>query len=409
MKNILMVVENLNINKTSGGIVSSTFVKFVAESGYNITVITENNFDYPVTWLPEDIEIKKFDIPALKKTFLDKIPKVKAIPAYITGFSKLFRNRIECYKKEITNQLSNNEFDMIYALGVGNLFCPHFALAEMDLPIPFYVNIHDPYPMHVYPKPYKKPKTWLNLLAEKNFKIVLDKAERISFPSQLLMQDMSKTFPVIAQKGFVIPHIGTSLPNLPTEKADTIANLDASKINIIHAGSLLGPRNPKFLLQAIAELNQENPDFENKVTFTFIGSVNKDLTDIVANSNLENVHFLTNRISYKKSLDFIAQADASLVIEAIADFSPFMPGKVADIAFAEKTIIHLGPKNSEVKRLLGKEYPYHSELNDVISIKLILKQFLEDSVFGKIDENDSNNLKKYVSIEHNAILIKSLF
>ena len=67
---------------------------------------------------------------------------------------------------------------MIYALGVGNLFCPHFALAEMDLPIPFYVNIHDPYPMHVYPEAYKKPRTWLNFLAEKNFKIVISKAKK---------------------------------------------------------------------------------------------------------------------------------------------------------------------------------------------------------------------------------------
>ena len=90
MKNILVVCESLRINGTSSGIVSSTFIKLLHESDYNVTVITENNFDYPVTWLPKDVNVLKFDIPLAKKTFIDKIPKVKAIPTYLTGFSKSF-------------------------------------------------------------------------------------------------------------------------------------------------------------------------------------------------------------------------------------------------------------------------------------------------------------------------------
>ena len=406
MKNILVISESLRINGTSSGIVSSSFIKLLAESGFNVTVITENNFEYPITWLPENIEVIKFDIIPIKKSIIDKIPKVKALPTYLTGFSNSFRNLVNQYKTETVKQLRKQNFDLIYALGSGNAFAPHFALAEMELSIPYYVNIHDPFPMHVYPEPYKKPKYWINSILEKKFKVVLDKAKGISFPSELLMIEMAKTFDSINKKSFVIPHIGTSLANLPIEQSDSDIILDSNKINILHAGTLLGPRNPKFILQAIEALNTENPAFLKDVEFTFIGKVNKDLTEIVANSNLKNVHFLSIRTSYQKSLDLIAQSDALFVIEAIADFSPFLPGKVADIAFAEKTIIDLSPKHSEVRRLLGSDYPYQCELDNVNSIKKVLNQFYVDYANNTVDKKTILRLKKYVSISHNDEIIK---
>jgi hypothetical protein len=405
MKTILVITESLRINETSSGIVSSTLIKLLHQSGYELTVITENSFDYPITWLPKEVLIKKFEIPKIKKNFIDYIPKIKAIPVYLSGFSKSFKNKKECYKIEIEKELSRHQYDSIYALSTGNSFVPHFALAEMNLSIPFYVNIHDPFPMHLYPVPYQKRKDWLNSILEKKFSKVLKKAKAISFPSKQLMDDMAKAFPIITQKGFVLPHIGTSLENLPTENTDDIV-LDKSKINLLHAGTLLGPRNPKYLLQAISELNQENEDFAQKVAFTFIGKVNKALTDVISREDLKNVTFLTTRMSYKKSLQLIEQADASFVIEAIADFSPFLPGKVADIAFAEKPIIGLSPKKSEVRRLLGDNYPYQTELNNVVQIKNILLKFYYDCINSEIDKTIILNLKNYVSIKHNSEIIK---
>lgn len=401
-----MVVESLRVNGTSSGIVSSTFIKLMVESGYKITVLTENNSTGAINWLPESVVVKKFEITTIQKSLLDSIPKFRAIPAYLTGFSKTFRNNINCYKEAIEKELQTKKFNSIYALGSGSSFAPHFALAEMNLSIPFFVNIHDPFPMHLYPEPYRKPKTWINSILEKKFKVVLDKAKGISFPSQLLMEDMAKTFPSINKKGFVIPHIGTFLDNLPTDNLPLIVVLDPTKINILHAGTLLGPRNPKFLLQAIEELNQENAEFLKKMTFTFIGGVSNELINIVDKAKLENVKFITARMSYQKSLDLIKQADASLVIEAISNFSPFLPGKVADIVYAEKPIIALSPKKSEVIRLLGVDYAYQSELQDVKNIKAVVYQFYIDAISNNINTKEIQKLKEYVSITVNSQIIK---
>ena len=409
MKNILVVCESLRINGTSSGIVSSTFIKFLHESGHHVTVITENNFDYPITWLPKEVSARKFDIHPIKKNLFDKIPKLKALPTYLTGFSKSFRNTINHYKKEIEFELSLQKYDAIYALGSGSAFAPHFALAEMELDIPFYVNIHDPFPMHVYPEPYKKPKTWINALLEKKFAIVLQAAKGISFPSQLLMEDMSKTFASIKEKGFIIPHIGTLLTSLPTEDGDDALALNASKINILHAGTLLGPRNPAYLLKAIGELNVECPELMEQVVFTFVGKVNKALTEVVNSSKISNVTFLTSRFSYQKSLGLINQAQALLVIEAISTFSPFLPGKIADIAYAGKPIISLSPKNSEVRRLLGSNYPYQTELDNVKEMKQILLQFITDFKSDTVNDKAIVALKNYVSVAHNSEVLKQIF
>ena len=405
MKNILVITEALGVNGTSAGIVSSTFIQFLHESGYKVTVIARTNFEGEAKWLSDEIVVKKHDLEFVKKSFLDKIPKVKAIPIYLTGFTNSYRYNKELYKKIITNELATQKYDFIYALAAGDSFVPHFALAEMKLAIPFFVNIHDPYPKHVYPEPYKSPKNRINAILEKKFNKVLEKAKGISFPSQYLMEDMSKTFPVITSKGFVIPHIGTSLPHLTTDADDSLVNLDLSKINILHAGTLLGPRNPKFLLKAIAALNDEHPGFLEKVTFTFVGAVNKSLNEMIAKSTLQNVRFITTRLSYQKSLDLISESDASFVIEAVAKFSPFLPGKVADIVYAEKPIIDLSPKNSEVRRLLGASYPYQSELDDVEAIKHVLYSFYTDFIHNKIDKSIIMDLKKYVSIAHNSVVI----
>lgn len=406
MKKILIICEDLRVNDTSAGIGRSKLILCLHAAGFKIKVITPNHFDYPVTWLPKDVICRKFDFPVSKKTFLEGIPKLRALPAYLTGFAISFKKIIEHYKKEIQEELDANNFDFIYALGTGSSFAPHFALAEMKLNIPYFLNIHDPFPMHIYPEPYRKKKNLINSKLGDKFNKTLNKATAISFPSKLLMEDMATTFQAIYKKGFVVPHIGVELSNLPNENKDSSVALTPSKINIVHAGTLLGPRNPKYLLQAIIELNKENPNELEQVAFHFFGKVNKDLETVVNEAIISNVHFHVDRFSYKKSLEIIAQAQGLLVIEAISSFSPFLPGKIADIAYAEKPIISLSPKISEVRRILGNAYPYQTELDDVVNIKNVLLQFIADFKNNTIDSTATLKIKEYVSVATNAEILK---
>jgi hypothetical protein len=56
-------------------------------------------------------------------------------------------------------------------------------------------------------------------------------------------------------------------------------------------------------------------------------------------------------------------------LEAISEISPFLPGKFPNCVVSNKPILVLGPYYSEVRRLLGKDYAYWSEANDVAAIE----------------------------------------
>jgi|WetSurMetagenome_2_1015567.scaffolds.fasta_scaffold14381_3 glycosyltransferase involved in cell wall biosynthesis len=408
MKKILLLVESLRINETSSGIVSSTFIKALYELKYKLTVVTPRNFNYPVTWLPDEITVHQFELPVVEKKFIDSIPKLRAVPTYLTGFHSSFRALIDKWKAEILSETGKNSYDYIYILGSGAEFAPHFAVSEMDISIPWIANFHDPYPWHVYPEPYKKKKGLIGRVLERKTRNIISRAYKVSFPSLLLMNHMAKTFPEIEGKGFVVPHIGIELNDLPGKEDDNLMSLQDNRINIVHAGSLLGPRDPQYLIRAILELKDQQPAILSKVNFIFIGKVARELKQIISGSSSENILFYDIRLSYKRSLEIIEKADCMMVIEAISNFSPFMPGKLADIALKEKPIIAFTPDNSEVMCLLGKNYPYHARLDSVDDIKNAIKRFLTDFNEKGPDLILVKNLKKYVSAGDNDSKLKSI-
>jgi len=306
------------------------------------------------------------------------------------------------------SEINDNSYDYIYILGSGAEFAPHFAVSEMDINIPWIVNFHDPFPWHLYPEPYKKKKYLMGWLLERKTRIVISKAFKVSFPSLLLMNHMAKTFPELKKKGFVLPHIGLEIDHLPGKEDDDLIQLSKDKINIVHAGSLLGPRNPEYLIMAILELIEEKPEIMRNVEFIFIGKISGELKRIANAGSVDNISFYNLRLSYKKSLEIAELSDCMMVIEAISKFSPFMPGKLADIAMKEKPIIALTPDNSEVMRLLGKNYPYHAKLNSVNDIKTAIIRFLTDLKDGETELNQVKNLKKYVSVGNLGTTLKTV-
>jgi len=407
MNRVLVICEDLRINNTSAGIGRSKLIKVIAQTANEVDIVVPNNFDYPVTWLPTNVNVNLITFPEVRTPYLLKFSKIKALYTYSFGLNYQDNFKKNRYKKYILELINKKEYDLIYLLASGSSFIPYYIFPSSEINIPYIANIHDPYPMHVYPEPYKHKASIVYKKQQKKFNKVLNGAYKITFPSQYLLEHMANFFPVINQKGIVIPHIGTNLANLQGGENDDKVTMSTNKINIIHAGNLLGPRNPQYLIQAINELNLENKEFANEVLFTFFGTFNKAHKKLIQTTNISNIVFNETRVSYKKSTELMAQADANLVIEAISNFSPFLPGKIAEIAFYQKPIIALSPKKSEVNRVLGNNYPYSSTLDDVAHIKSILLDFYNDFKSNTIDKTHINNLKKYVSVDKNFEIVNS--
>lgn len=406
---ILVVCGSLRVNETSSGIVSSTFLKVLEQKATKLKVITLNDFAYPVTWLSNNTEVEKLDFRKSKRLY-EYIPKLKGLLSHLLKKPLAYYNIEVAFNNGIKKELESAQYDIIYFLGTGVSIVPYISILKGNIKIPIYVNLHDPFPMSRFPSPYKKKDTYLDNVLIKKMDSLLKKADRISLPSLYLKEFMGQYYSAINEKGFVVPHIGTHLENLPKKQGSenelNSIKIDTSKINIFHLGTLLNMRNPKYLLMAIAELNKEVPGFENDVNFTFIGKVLVPEGDIANGDSIKNVSILGSRISYENSIELQKKADGLLIIEAISDFSPFLPGKFSDIVNVEKPIIALSPEKSEVRRLLGPSYPFQSELDDCQKIKIMLLDFY-NAIINKENRYKEKiiELKEYISVAQNAELV----
>ena len=78
-----------------------------------------------------------------------------------------------------------------------------------------------------------------------------------------------------------------------------------------------------------------------------------------------------------------------------------MPGKFPHCIQAEKPILLLGPDRSESKRLLGEDYPYWSEANNVEKIKDLIQKLYAQWGHDKGEMTmQRNDLKVYMSKDY---------
>ena len=381
MKRILVLAESLHINETSAGIVSSTMIQALDETGFELTVLTPANRDYEVTWFHERVELIEFDYEYSFLSILDRVPKLRAVSPVFSGSTIAEHDEIRSWRKAIQKVLATSAFDYIFALGAGGGFRPHLALSQVTLGVPIVLNIHDPFPMDAYPAPYAIPPTSGTKKLRKRLGNVISKADKVVFPSNRLMEDMSKLYGIHSRKAFVLRHFIAELSDVPTSyKGNESA---AQKPVLLHMGTLLGPRNPDNLIDALNLLLSENPSLSDKLLLRFVGPVSRNHQRIEAGIT-GNIEVLDFRVSYAQSLEMIREALGVIVLEAEAEYSPFMPAKLADILKEKKPVLAITPPDSEVRDILGPKYLYTADSRSVSDIAGMLKKFCDDVVNGSV-------------------------
>jgi len=212
-------------------------------------------------------------------------------------------------------------------------------------------------------------------------------------------------------KSFVLPHAGMTLDNLPSLKDDQEISIDTSKFNLLHAGSLLGPRHPRYLIEAYIRFLEDDEERKKMSVLNIVGKVARELQDFEKEYTqyTENINILTKRVSYKHSHVLLSQADVLILLEAKSEDSPFMPGKLSDYIMANKPILALSPQKSETRRILGQDYPYLTESDDVTQIYKLIVKLWNEWKLGSILNPKHEILKDYISAENiNKILMENI-
>ncbi|MCZ8197290.1 MAG: hypothetical protein O9267_06770 [Flavobacterium sp.] len=411
---ILVIAEDIRVNSTSAGICNSNFIDGLLQLNQKIDLVYDFSESDDLSWFQNQENLTSYSIHPIKKDTLtsklvDVVPKMNSVFAKITGFGYSDLLKIKAWTKKIKYLVNNQDYKCVIFLGAGNSMLNYFSILKINFNVPILVNFHDPYPDNQYPFPYTKNNNVANKIKSKKTDKIITKATFVSFPSQRLYEWMSNFHSQLINKTIIIPHINAKLVGLPSLIEDDSVNLKPDSFNIVHGGSLLGHRNPEFLIKAFTKFIDEDIERKEKAFLNIFGRIveenhlNKKYID-----NCSNIVIVNKRISYKKSKEIFSKSDVLLVLETVSNDSPFLPGKFIDYLDANKNILALTSPNSEIARLLTPQYPYLSEIDNIEKIYNILVNLWNNWKESKLVNQVPSYLNEYVSIQQLQKFIKKI-
>lgn len=398
--NILVLAENLNINNSSGSISRVALIENLA-CHYSVSVLhySHNEIrlkDVNTILVKEDRKNWRFFMSRIIRLFR-RYFRINLSPLFesLFGFSFTFMNDVYSYSKEIRKH-ELDTYKHIFTLSQGHNFITHKAL--LGIPVAFnawIAYIHDPYPMKYYPTSYSYRSSGTNMKIKFMDK-VFKSASSIAFPSLLLLNWMSQKYNCHKQKMIVIPHqISHRQPDL---KSDTSSNyFNKTDFNIVHTGNLLGERSPITLIKAFCLVLDEN-NYPADLKLLFVGPLSPRWLHLKNNyKNHPNISFI-EKIDFPEARYIQRESKVNVIIESNDIISPFLPGKFPHLIASKKPIIVIGPKDSEVLRLMPNSV-LHAIHDDIDSIRKIILNLYNNPKYI-FDELVNTQLIEYMSSQN---------
>lgn len=379
IKKILIVVDSIDIEDSSGSKANVALINNLNEAEFELLV-------YHYT--RKNIQLKNIDtvvIPEIKWSilyFLSRFQRVFTRNFKINlapflekrfGFSFTFFNDTKSISRALKKQ--SFEADLVITLSKGASFRSHYAVLKLpNLHNKWMAYIHDPYPFHFYPRPYNWVEPGYDL-KEIFFEKLSRKAKYSAFPSLLLKEWMSSYFSGFAQTGIVIPHQNAKYV---VQNNSFPSYFDVSKFNMLHAGNLMKQRSPEGLLKGFLLFLKNNPTAKDDTKLILLGnaSYHSQMLENYKKDILE-VYIYNGNVAFDEVYQLQKNVSVNIILEAKGEISPFLPAKFAHCVEANRAILSLSPYYSETRRLLGEDYYFWSEVDDVIKIALLIEKLYQ--------------------------------
>jgi len=412
-KKILVVVESIDVEDSSGSKANVALIQNLHKAGFEVLV-------YHYT--RKEIQLPGIACIVIKEKRRSALFFLSRIERYIRTFLKLslskplekvfgFSFTLFNDRNSIVAALRKIEVfkpDLVLTLSKGGSFRPHHALLKMtELHKKWMAYIHDPYPMHLYPRPY----AWVEAGYYQKWKFMKEVSQNAAFtafPSKLLMEWMGSYFNGYQEKGLVIPHqidLGKVLiTNIPEY-------FDPKKFNILHAGNLLWGRDPEGIIQGFLKFLKLNPEAEKECQLLFIGGQNHYSSILFEHqSKIPQIYVSEDYVPFNQVQTIQDLSTVNVILEAKSEISPFLPGKFPHCVKADRPILLLGPYYSESRRLLGDEYLYWAEIDEVDKIAglfdVLYQQWKKEPTQLILNRPD---LEEYLNIKYLAEIINKIF
>lgn len=406
MYKILVIAECINKDATSEGICTSNFL-----NALDTQVFKTDCLYYQL--VQHELKSTKHIQPTIR---LIKIENT--LVDHLIQWARILRNRLNKHfgydllrnrrsfkiKSELKKVLLNESYDLIFVRTVANSIASHQAILElskdMKLP-PWIVNFNDPVPSSMMPYPYnqnqntfkKKLKNDENLVRN-----IIQSANGITSPSVLLTKRFLAFYKLTKARNevFDFPHVYH-----PIVEFDFSLPVDQEKLTLVHAGSLMKERNPRFLINALENVSQRNEAFRRQVKMIFLGNIHSDHLPILSDYPYSDmIQLINRRVPHGKTMGLIKRAQVLIILEAISDESPFMPAKLAEYIGLNRMIWSLSPEASETRRILGKSHYLQSRTDDQSRLESQLEWIFANWKNEKSFDLNRADLAHYVSSDH---------
>lgn len=413
---ILVVVDSIDIEDSSGSKANVALIHNLVKAGFELSV-----YHYTL----KNIQLQGVNchaIPEIKTSplyFLSRLQRVfvrnfnwnlAPFLEQLFGFSFTFFNDTNSIVKAIKKL--DLELDLVLTLSKGGSFRPHYALLKLpELHNKWMAYVHDPYPFHYYPRPY----TWVessHKQKETFFRQVSEKAKFSAFPSQLLMEWMASFYPNFLKTGVVIPHQNAeyNFENLE-DKLDSFSYFDAAKFNLLHAGNLMKQRSPKGLIEGFKLFLNQNPEARTEAKLILLGSASYHTQMLEEyQKNCPETYIYNGNVAFDIVYNLQQKVSVNIILESKSEISPFLPAKFPHCVEANKVILSLAPYYSETRRLLGNEYEYWSEVDDVEKIAALIEKLYQ--LWKQNPDNlllNRSDLENYLSADYLKKVIVDLY
>jgi hypothetical protein len=403
IKNILIFVDSIDVEDSSGSKANVALIQNFVAVGYKVKVLhyTRKDIQLPgITCIAiPEIKTSLFYVLSRTQRVLQRILRINFSSwlENLFGFSFTFFNDSHSIAKAVRNHYNGE--DLIISLSKGASFRPHHAMLQLpQLQDKWLAYVHDPYPFHCYPPPYE----WFepgHKQKEAFFRKVSESARYAAFPSLKLQEWMQQFFPAFADKSVIIPHQISQKENNDTGPPNYF---DASKFTVLHAGNLLGYRNPFPIVDAYKKFLNTYPEAKINSQLLFLGpsSYHEPKFSEVCDE-VQQIFKSSGYVDFYEVTYLQRNVTVNLLLEAAAETSPFLPGKFPHCVQANKPIFYIGPKNSEAIRLLGGDYRYFSTPDNInLMVDIFLDLYLQWKESPKKMRLNRRDLEEYLSI-HN--------
>lgn len=403
MKKVLIIVYYWPPSGGAGVQRWLKFVKYLPNFGWQPTVITTQDGDYPaldnslLAEVPEEIKVIRTKTPTFGKLFTrsreQKIPygslETKPGDSLLKKFSFWIRlNLIVPDARKVWNrfalqaaikELRTENYDAIVTSGP-----PHSThLIGLKLKEKFGVkwiaDFRDPWTKIDYLEKVKR-HPFTEKQDKKLESKVISKSDIVLSINQKILNDLNT-----GKKGKIIPN------GFDPADFTGIEKNKSEKFELNYFGNITRERNPAIILQAVNQLLAKNP----KIQMNFWGNISDDVKEELLKLDTHKIVNFYDYIPHDEMLQkMINSSLLLLLINNVPDNKGILTGKIYEYLGAQVPILGIGPVIGEAASILqetkaGKIFGYDDQQNIA---DFIFQQYdnwkkgEEDEISGDVDK-----------------------